>query len=69
VGKRERKEIDNYPSAWCAIEMAVLDILAREKGCSVEKLLGITCGNRYSRYTAVWVIKDHGHTPLWLINI
>jgi L-alanine-DL-glutamate epimerase-like enolase superfamily enzyme/pimeloyl-ACP methyl ester carboxylesterase len=51
--EEKEKEIDNYPSAWCAIEMAVLDILAREKGCSVEELLGITCGNRYSRYTAV----------------
>jgi len=31
------KEIDNYPSAWCAIEMAMLDLLSREKGCTVEK--------------------------------
>jgi L-alanine-DL-glutamate epimerase-like enolase superfamily enzyme/pimeloyl-ACP methyl ester carboxylesterase len=45
--------IDQYPSAWCAVEMAVLDLLAREKGCSVEGLLGITDGMRFGRYTAV----------------
>lgn len=47
------KIIDQYPSAWCAVEMAVLDLLAREKGCSVEGLLGITEGMRFGRYTAV----------------
>lgn len=33
------QNIDRYPSAWCAVEMAMLDLLAREKNCSVEKLL------------------------------
>ncbi|MDD4356095.1 MAG: alpha/beta fold hydrolase, partial [Smithellaceae bacterium] len=47
------KIIDQYPSAWCAVEMAVLDLLAREKGCSVEALLGVTEGMRFGRYTAV----------------
>jgi L-alanine-DL-glutamate epimerase-like enolase superfamily enzyme/pimeloyl-ACP methyl ester carboxylesterase len=47
------KIIDQYPSAWCAVEMAVLDLLSREKGCSVERLLGSTDGMRYGRYTAV----------------
>jgi L-alanine-DL-glutamate epimerase-like enolase superfamily enzyme len=47
------KEIDNYPSAWCAIEMALLDLLSREKGCSVEKILGLKDGKLCGRYTAV----------------
>ena len=46
------KVIDQYPAAWCAVEMAVLDLLAREKGCPVENLLGLS-SNLYGRYTAV----------------
>lgn len=45
--------IDRYPSAWCALEMALLDLLARESGCSVEKLLGVHELSRFGRYTAV----------------
>ena len=47
------KEIDNYPSAWCAIEMAMLDLLSREKSCTVEKILGLKDGKLCGRYTAV----------------
>jgi L-alanine-DL-glutamate epimerase-like enolase superfamily enzyme/pimeloyl-ACP methyl ester carboxylesterase len=47
------KVIDQYPSAWCAIEMAVLDLLARERGCTVEKLLGLDGRTGYGHYTAV----------------
>lgn len=47
------KEIDQYPSAWCAVEMAVLDLLAREKDQSVEGLLGAPGDRRYGCYTAV----------------
>ena len=45
--------IDHFPSAWCAVEMALLDLFSREKGCSVETLLGIEDGKRLGRYTAV----------------
>jgi len=45
--------IDRYPSAWCAVEMALLDLLSREKGCNVEKLLGLDGSKLFSRYTAV----------------
>ena len=48
-----KKEIDNYPSAWCSVEMAVLDLLARERGCTVEKILGLDDGKLCGRYTAV----------------
>jgi len=51
--KENEKEIDNYPSAWCAVEMAMLDLLSREKGCTVEKLLGLDDGKLCGRYTAV----------------
>jgi L-alanine-DL-glutamate epimerase-like enolase superfamily enzyme len=51
--KENEKEIDNYPSAWCAVEMAMLDLLSREKSCSVEKMLGLDDGKLCSRYTAV----------------
>jgi L-alanine-DL-glutamate epimerase-like enolase superfamily enzyme/pimeloyl-ACP methyl ester carboxylesterase len=47
------KVIDHYPSAWCAVEMAVLDLLARERGCTVEKLLGLDDRTRCGHYTAV----------------
>jgi L-alanine-DL-glutamate epimerase-like enolase superfamily enzyme/pimeloyl-ACP methyl ester carboxylesterase len=45
--------IDNYPSAWCAIEMALLDLFSREKDCNVEKLLGIDSYKLCGCYTAV----------------
>lgn len=35
------ENISKNPSAWCALEMAMLDLLAKEKGLSVEQLLGI----------------------------
>ena len=47
------QNIDRYPSAWCAVEMAMLDLLAREKNCSVEKLLRLDDFRGYGRYTAV----------------
>jgi len=51
--ERNEKAINNYPSAWCAVEMAVLDLLSRESGCTVEKLLGLDDGRLCGRYTAV----------------
>ncbi len=47
------KDIDQYPSAWCAVEMALLDLLAREKGQAVEELLGVRGDRRYGCYSAV----------------
>jgi L-alanine-DL-glutamate epimerase-like enolase superfamily enzyme len=51
--QENEKEIDIYPSAWCAIEMAMLDLLSRERGCTVEKMLGLDDGKLCGRYTAV----------------
>ena len=47
------KVIDKYPSAWCAVEMALLDLFSREKGCTVETLLGLDEYKLFGRYTAV----------------
>ncbi len=49
----QEENIDCYPSAWCAVEMAILDLLAREKNCSVEKLLQLDGFVGYGRYSAV----------------
>jgi len=45
--------IDRYPSAWCAIEMALLDLFSQEKSCSIEEMLGLDPSKRTGRYTAV----------------
>jgi L-Ala-D/L-Glu epimerase len=46
-------EIDRHPAAWCAIELAVLDLLARDRDVSVETLLGLPVPRGPFRYTAV----------------
>ena len=45
--------VDASPSAWCAIEMALLDLFARERGQSVEALLGLAAPGGPHRYSAV----------------
>jgi len=35
------REIDACPGAWCAAESALLDVFARERGSTVEALLGV----------------------------
>ncbi|MEE8398532.1 MAG: alpha/beta fold hydrolase [Desulfobacterales bacterium] len=46
-------QIDRYPSAWCAIEMALLDLFSRENNCSVEAFLGLANCKRQGSYSAV----------------
>ena len=45
--------IDQSPAAWCAIELALLDLLARENNGSVEKVLGLAELSGDFQYTAV----------------
>jgi L-alanine-DL-glutamate epimerase-like enolase superfamily enzyme/pimeloyl-ACP methyl ester carboxylesterase len=45
--------INTYPSAWCAVEMALLDLFSRENGCNVETLLGLSDYKLSGCYTAV----------------
>ncbi|MEW6670815.1 MAG: alpha/beta fold hydrolase [Thermodesulfobacteriota bacterium] len=47
------KIIDQYPSAWCAVEAALLDLFAQEKKCSIESFLGLKNGKNRGRFTAV----------------
>jgi len=46
-------EIDQNPSAWCAMECALLDALSRESGCSIEAFLSLTGLSGAFNYTAV----------------
>ncbi len=45
--------IAQNPSAWCAIELALLDLFAKQNKCSVEKLLEVTELKGEFRYSAV----------------
>ena len=46
-------EIDANPAAWCAIELAVLDLLGKQQGTPVETLLSLSPLAGRFRYTAV----------------
>lgn len=48
-----RSEVDANPSAWCAVELALLDALARQGGKTIEALLGLPKIEGKFRYTAV----------------
>ncbi|MDB5802154.1 MAG: hypothetical protein JWL63_3093 [Rhodocyclales bacterium] len=48
-----RDDIDVHPAAWTAVELALLDLLAKEQGCSVEALLDVPELTENFRYTAV----------------
>lgn len=48
-----RGEIDRNPAAWCAVELALLDVLGKESGQSIEKLLSLPEINGKFQYTAV----------------
>lgn len=53
-----KEEIDKNPTAWCALEMAMLDLLAQEQRVSVESMLELGVNSGKSSYTAVLGI-DH----------
>jgi L-alanine-DL-glutamate epimerase-like enolase superfamily enzyme len=48
-----REDIDRHPAAWCAIELALLDLFGREGAQTVEDLLGLPRLVGRFRYTAV----------------
>ena len=62
---KNRAKIDENPSAWCAIELALLDLLAKHKKCTVEKILGVDEYKKKFIYTAVLgggdipIFKEH----------
>lgn len=48
-----RADIDENPAAWCAVELAILDALAREAGVPVESLLSLRALSGVYQYTGV----------------
>jgi L-alanine-DL-glutamate epimerase-like enolase superfamily enzyme len=48
-----RADIDANPAAWCAIELAVLDLIAKRAGRSVEGLMELPEAAGTFRYSAV----------------
>jgi L-alanine-DL-glutamate epimerase-like enolase superfamily enzyme len=51
--RAHRKDIDQNPAAWCAIELALLDLIARQNNQSVEALLGLPALTGPFVYSAV----------------
>lgn len=56
---RNADDIDKNPAAFCALELALLDLIARENKMSVSSLLGLNSANEQSSspYTAVLGIE------------
>ena len=48
-----QKSISRNPSAWCAVELALLDLFAIEENISVEELLDLESSSGTYQYTAV----------------
>lgn len=47
------EEIDANPAAWCAVEIAILDLLAQESGRPIEAFLSLPALDGRFRYSAV----------------
>ena len=56
--RNNTEAIDKNLSAWCALELAVLDLLAKESAMSVEQLLGVSSSKSSFQYTAVLSADD-----------
>jgi L-Ala-D/L-Glu epimerase len=52
VGAR-REDLDRAPAAWCALELAILDLFARRSAASIESILEVSDLTETFRYTAV----------------
>lgn len=48
-----RLEIDANPAAWCAVELALLDLLSRIKALPIELLLGLEQARPSYQYSAI----------------
>jgi len=51
--REQADDVDAHPAAWCAVELALLDALARDEGVSVETLLGLAAVDGEFTYSAV----------------
>ena len=64
-----RSVIDENPAAFCAMEIAALDLLGKESSCNIEQLLGVAAGPPDVAYSAVvgdmplllyrWQLRDY----------
>jgi L-alanine-DL-glutamate epimerase-like enolase superfamily enzyme len=45
--------IDANPSAWCALELALLDLFSKQEGVNVESMLGLSHAKTSYQYSAV----------------
>ena len=50
---RRREVIDTNPAGWCAVELALLDLLAKQRRQTVEAMLGLPVARGPFRFTAV----------------
>ena len=51
--RQHTAEIDENPSAWCAVELAILDAISRGRGVPVESLLSLAELSGVFQYTGV----------------
>lgn len=51
--KKYQTEIDANPAAWCAIELAILDLLAKQENKSIERFLNMPTLHGNFQYSAV----------------
>lgn len=58
--RENREVVDLNPATWCAVELALLDLIGKENGCSVEALLTLPEVEGPFRYTAVLGAGDYG---------
>ncbi len=63
---KHQEEIDSNPSAFCAIEMAILDLLGVETGSSIEELLEFPSIEGSVRYSAV--LGNSPYPVYWLLS-
>ncbi|MXW53678.1 MAG: hypothetical protein F4X44_05990 [Gammaproteobacteria bacterium] len=61
-----KHEIDANPSAFCAIEMAILDALGKEESKAIEALLGLPHESGVVHYTAV--LGDAPYAAYWWMS-
>jgi L-alanine-DL-glutamate epimerase-like enolase superfamily enzyme len=57
-------EIDRNPAAFCAVELALLDLFGKEAGCSVERLLGLSYLQGDFQYSAI--LGDSNPLLFWI---
>lgn len=50
---KHQKVIDANPAAWCAIELAILDLLAKQENKSIERFLNLPALHGSFQYSAV----------------